>query len=98
MRLAACTSISSILYELSSSLILCANAGVNRLHVAGSLLRSYTADEKVSYTDRLLAKASRFAGEVADLCGMGGAVEVMVSDRVGADEFKVGCWNMDFSG
>ncbi len=36
-RLAWWTSISSILKEFSSSLILCANAGVKRLHVAGSL-------------------------------------------------------------
>jgi len=78
-------------------LILCAKTGVNRLHVAGSLLRSYTADENVSYTDRLLAKASRFAGEVADLWGIEGDDEAMVSDKVGADEFRAGCWNIDFS-
>ena len=47
-RLAAWTSISSILYELSSSLMRCARAGVRRLHVAGSLRRSYTFGENVS--------------------------------------------------
>ena len=87
MRLAACTSISSILYELSSSLMRCARAGVNRLQVAGSLRRSYMAAENVSYTDRLVANASRFAGVVADRC-----VSVVVGmlfdmvDRTGADE------------
>ena len=44
----------------------------------------------MSYTDRLFAKVSRFAGEVADLCGIGDDV-VMESDNVGADEFMVGC-------
>jgi hypothetical protein len=43
-----------------------AKAGVNRLHVAGSLRLSYTDDENVSYTDRLLANVSRFAGAVAE--------------------------------
>jgi hypothetical protein len=54
----------------------------------------------VSYTDKLLAKASRFAGEVAERCGIeaDGEDDGIVRDRVGADEFMEGCWNMDFSG
>ena len=86
-RLAACTSISSILYELSSSLIRCASAGVSLLHVAGSLRLSYTVAGKVSYTDRLAAKARRFEGAVAERCvSVGGLAENMV-DSAGAEEF-----------
>ena len=88
IRLHACTSISSILYEFNSSFIRCARAGVSRLHVAGSLLRSYTVDEKVSYTDRLSANTS-FLGiaepEVERWESVAGAVGIV--DRAGADEF-----------
>ena len=87
MRLDACTSISSILYEFSSSLILCASAGVNLLHVAGSLRRSYTDDGNVSYTDKFDANARRFAGAVCDLCVSVGGFELNIVESAGADEF-----------
>ena len=47
----------------------------------------------MSYTDKLLAMASCFAGEVAERCGMevAGEDEAIVRDRVGADEFMEGC-------
>ena len=86
MRLDACTSISSILYEFSSSLILCASAGVNLLHVAGSLLRSYTDDGNVSYTDKFDANARRFAGAVCDLCVSVGGFELNIVESAGATE------------
>ena len=88
IRLHACTSISSILYEFNSSFILCARAGVSRLHVAGSLLRSYTVDEKVSYTDRLSANTSFLviAGPEAERCeSVAGTAGIV--DSAGADEF-----------
>jgi hypothetical protein len=50
----------------------------------------------VSYTDRLLAKASRFAGAVADRCVKVGARFVDIVDRAGAEE--LGRLNMGFSG
>ena len=86
MRLDACTSISSILYEFSSSLIRCARAGVRRLHVAGSLRRSYMVAENVSYTDKLFAKASRFNGAVADRCVSEGGELAATVDKTGAEE------------
>ena len=68
-------------------MIRCANAGVSRLQVAGSLRRSYTAAEKVSYTARLLSNASRFAGVVADRCvSVGGEPTLDIVDSTGADE------------
>lgn len=86
-RLAACTSISSILYELSSSLIRCASAGVNLLHVAGSLRRSYTVAGNVSYTDRFAANARRFEGAVAERCVRVGTFDGNIVDNAGAEEF-----------
>jgi hypothetical protein len=103
IRLAACTSISSILYEFNSSLICCANCGVNRLHVAGSLRRSYIVAENVSYIDRLFANVSRFTGAVADRCESGGApplpdMLLSIVESAGAEEFRLGWLKMDFSG
>lgn len=87
IRLHACTSISSILNEFNSSFIRCARAGVSRLHVAGSLLRSYTVDENVSYTDRLSANTSFLviAGPEAERCvSVAGTAGIV--DSAGADE------------
>lgn len=42
----------------------CASAGVRRLHIAGSLRRSYIVGENASYTLKFDANASRFAGVV----------------------------------
>lgn len=64
---------------------------MSRLHVAGSLRRSYIAGEKVSYTARLVAKVNRFCGVVADRWGRTGALAPMV-DNTGADELKTGFW------
>lgn len=86
IRLHTCTSISSILYEFSSSFIRCASAGVNLLHVAGSLLRSYTVAENVSYTDKLFANTNRFAAP-GDVLERGSVVLAGMVDSTGADEF-----------
>ena len=79
------------MYEFSSSLIRCASAGVKRLHVAGSLRRSYTAAGNVSYTDKFAANARRFAGAVAERCASVGAFPAPAPapniDSAGADEF-----------
>lgn len=75
------------MYEFNSSLILCANAGVNRLHVAGSLRRSYTDDGKVSYTERFDAKVRRL-GTVAERCANVGGFGENTADKTGADEFE----------
>lgn len=66
----------------------CARAGVSRLHVAGSLLRSYTVDENVSYTDRLSANTSFLdtAGPEAERCESVAGIAGIV-DNAGADEF-----------
>lgn len=59
------------------------------LHVAGSLRRSYTLDGKVSYTLRLLANASRFAGVVAERWArVGGELSIELS--TGALELRFG--------
>ncbi len=68
-------------------MIRCASAGVNLLHVAGSLRLSYTVAGNVSYTDKFAANARRFEGAVAERCvSVGGLAENMV-DSAGADEF-----------
>lgn len=72
------------MYEFSSSLIDCANAGVNRLHVAGSLRLSYTNFGNVSHSDSAFEKAGDFAGVVAERCVSDGAFAIV--DRAGADE------------
>ena len=61
---------------------------MRRLHVAGSLLRSYTVAENVSYTDRLSANTSFLAtvGPEADRWGSVAGLVGMV-DNAGADEF-----------
>ena len=64
----------------------CASAGVSRLHVAGSLRRSYTVAGNVSYTDRFDAKARRFAGVVAERCVNIGGPAVNIVESAGADE------------
>ena len=88
IRLHACTSISSILYEFNSSFIRCARAGVSRLHVAGSLLRSYTVAENVSYTDRLSANTSFLGIAVAEAERCESVAETAgIVDSAGADEF-----------
>ncbi len=63
----------------------CASAGVRRLQVAGSLLRSYVPEEKVSYTERLVAKVSFLLGAVADRCVIVGGGLVIV-ESTGAEE------------
>ncbi len=69
-------------------MIRCASAGVNLLHVAGSLRLSYTVAGKVSYTDRLAANARRFEGAVAERCdSVGGFDTGNMVDSAGADEF-----------
>ena len=69
-------------------MIRCASAGVNLLHVAGSLRLSYTVAGKVSYTDRLAANARRFEGAVAERCDRVGGFDVgNMVDSAGADEF-----------
>ena len=85
IRLAAWTSISSILYEFNSSLMDCARAGVNRLQVAGSLRRSYTNFGNVSHNDNAFENAGDFAGVVAERCVNDGAFAIV--DSAGADEF-----------
>lgn len=74
----------------------CANAGVSRLHVAGSLRRSYTVAGKVSYTDKFDANARRFAGAVAERCdSIAGCAADSIVDSAGADEFA--CKKRPFS-
>lgn len=91
IRLHACTSISSILYEFNSSFIRCARAGVSRLQVAGSLLRSYTVAENVSYTDRLSANTSFLgiavpeAERCGSVAGTAGIVDNAGADRLGSE-------------
>lgn len=69
-------------------MIRCASAGVNRLHVAGSLRRSYTVAENVSYTDKLFANTSRFedAGDVFERGSVALVGMVEMVESAGADE------------
>ena len=59
------------------------------LHVAGSLRRSYTLEGNVSYTLKLFANASRFAGLVAERwASVGGEESTVLS--TGALELRFG--------
>ena len=94
IRLAECTSISSILKELSSSLILCARAGVRRLAVDGSDRLSYVEAEKVSYIERVAANVMFFF-VAFKLLAVGAVTPELepplnIVESAGAEEFAAG--------